>query len=290
MQKHRRLLIIFLLLSFILQGCSAVSETTSVDDSAYVKLYALNVGKADALILQVGSKNYLIDTGTSKTFDSLKYALNKLNITHLDAVILTHTDKDHGGGMKKLSKSDISVSEWYASKYYIDKTPDKHQAYLAASLHNKEPIFLMAGDVIQIDEASHFSVIGPISFDSDSENSNSLVMILHTPEGKIFFAADMEHKEELEVIRSGAVEQCEVLKVAHHGEGDATSLNLAATVRPQVAIISTSTQEEKDTPDKDVLRILNTVNAQIAVTQDAKGGVLVTLRNGTATTHLFEFN
>ena len=75
---------------------------------------------------------------------------------------------------------------------------------------------------------------------------------------------------------------CQVLKVAHHGGGDATSKALLTLVKPQVAVISTSTAEREDTPAPTVLQRLLKAGADVAVTQDGGAGVLVTLANGRA--------
>ena len=88
-------LLMSLLSSLMIGGVpSAAAEEMS--------LLVLNVGKADAMLLRSGDSAYLIDTGRGRTFDTLEKALDSLNVAHLDGVIITHTDSDHVGGLKKL--------------------------------------------------------------------------------------------------------------------------------------------------------------------------------------------
>lgn len=270
----------------LLMGCETPidtkAEVTVTGEPAIVRMLVPNIGKADALIIQVGTHSFLVDAGTAKQYEKLEKAFAALGITHLDAVFLTHTHSDHGGGMKKLADSDITVDNWYASAYYVEKTPEKHQAFLAAQKRGQSVQFLKAGDSVPIADDAYFEIVGPVSLAPDAENNNSLAMILHTSQGRIFLAGDMQVPEELEVLQTGRVVPCEVLKVGHHGDNTATSYNLATAIRPQIAVISTSTKEEPDTPSGDVLRTLRAVGATVLVTQDMTDAIMITLQNGVA--------
>lgn len=94
---------------------------------------------------------------------------------------------------------------------------------------------------------------------------------------------DMQIQEELMALKTQRVVSCEVLKVGHHGDNTASGFNFISVVRPQIAVISTSTQEERDTPSGEVLLALRGVGAQTFVTQNAGDGVLVTLKDKIAT-------
>lgn len=287
------LLLIGTLLTACAQAPAAPSAETTLPpqsvQSPPVRMLAVNVGKADALIIQAGGLNFLVDSGLSKTYGQLEEALKWMQIDRLDAVFLTHTDKDHGGGLKKLAASDMPIGAWYASAYYVDKTHEKHQAVVASGARGQAVTFLKAGDEVAVSDAVRFEVIGPVELAPDSENNNSLVMILHTPEGKILLTGDMQIQEELSVLKTGKVQACEVLKVGHHGDDTASSYNLLSAVRPQIAVISTSTLEEKDTPAGTVLLSLKKVGAQTFVTQNASGGVLVGLSGFKATAEYVSF-
>ena len=130
-----------LLLSLI----TLISSAGHASDGDY--LYMINVGKGDAIIVHAADKNYLIDTGKSGAFVSVLSALNRLNISKLDGVFLTHTDKDHSGGLKKLAKSDISVARWFAPAYYIDEE-DKHPLVKALKKTDAAIVWLKANSHI----------------------------------------------------------------------------------------------------------------------------------------------
>lgn len=266
----------------IMTGCTDHDKIDIPEAKIKVELFALNVGKADAMLITVEDKQYLVDTGTKDGYDELEETLVELGATHLDGVFLTHTDKDHGGGMKKLSESDIQVDAWYASAIYHEKDPEDHQAIKAAKERDTDVVWLHAGETLEIGHDCRFEVLGPLVPDKDKENNNSLVLRLVTPEGNALLTGDMEHEAEERLLESGADVQAVYLKVGHHGRDDATGIEFAAAVSPDVAVISTYTPDQPDSPSDEVLKILNDVGATVYVTQDNGMGVKTELRAGKA--------
>lgn len=263
----------FLLLMVSLWLCvSCASAETAVT------LQAVNVGKADALILRCGTSTYLIDTGTRESWGSLSRALHGQGIDHLDGVILTHTDKDHGGGAWALAQSSVSIDNWYASVWYTRKEKN-HPGINAAALRGQEVIWLQQGMTLPLDGGS-MTVLGPMYEDPDKENNNSVVLLVEAVGGRMLLTGDMELPEEKHLLTAGLIPTCDVLKVGNHGESDATSQALIDAVQPKIAVISTNTAEEPDTPAPRVLRLLQ--GAEVYQTQDAEAGVLVRISGGTA--------
>ncbi len=259
---------------------------TALAESPYEKadkpltLFAVNVGKGDALLLNCGAETYLIDAGLQENWGALSCALENLHVTHLTGVILTHTDKDHGGGLLPLATSSIQVDAWYAPDYFTGKM-SKNPAVEAAALRGEEVHFLRVGDELPLGNG-RLLVIGPMSL-SETENCNSLVLVAEAAGGRMLLTGDMEFPEENELLAAGVIPACDVIKIANHGENDATSEALIRTVKPEIAIISTSTKAEPDTPSGRVLALLDTADVKTYQTQDAQAGILVTIDQGEVT-------
>ena len=261
--------------------------TTACAEGETLTLFSINVGKGDALLLSAGEQTYLIDTGKVEHWGDLSRALKTLGVTHLTGVIATHTDKDHVGGLWPLATSSIQVDGWYASAFFEGVKEKKHPAVVAAKLCGQEVVWLRAGDVLPLG-AGELRVIGPLTA-SKTENCNSLVLLAVGGGGRMLLAGDMEHPEEFELLNAGLIPRCEVLKVGNHGEEDATSEALVRYVQPRIAVISTSTQEEPDTPSMAVMRNLRGRGAQIFETQKAACGVMVTLTDGVPDARLMNY-
>ena len=275
MRRYHRLLPLLLAAVLLLAGACARAEET-------VQALFINVGKADAALFLLGDQRFLVDTGTKDSYDQLERVLTAYGVTQLSGVVITHTDKDHVGGLKKLLKSDIAVDRVYAGTLHSEKSLEDHPVYEAAEKYGAPLTWLSAGETVALADGCAFHVLGPLSQDDEKENNNSLVLRLTTPQGDMLLTGDMELAEESELIEAGLISQAAVLKVAHHGNEDATGWQFVLLARPQWAVISTSSVEKPETPSSKVLSRLKDVKANVAVTQDAEVGILVTLEDGQA--------
>jgi len=270
--------ILLILLCLVLALASAL-PVQAENSSLPLSLLAINVRKADALLLRSGDSAYLIDTGTEESAPALLTALREENVTRLDGVILTHTHQDHVGGLEALLASDIVIDRVYASGYYNKKKESKHPAVKAVKGTGLEVTFLFAGDTLPLDGGS-LTVIGPLEKNADIENNNSLVLLAEGGGGKILLTGDMEFPEEKSLLKAGAVPAADVLKIGNHGESDATSYELVTTVNPSLAVISTNSDDEPDTPSPLVLQVLAACNVNVVFTEGTQRGVEITLKDG----------
>ena len=270
--------ILLILLCLVLALASAL-PVQAENSSLPLSLLAINVRKADALLLRSGESAYLIDTGSEESAPALLTALRGENVTRLDGVILTHTHQDHVGGLEALLASDIVIDRIYASGYYNKKKESKHPAVKAVKGTGLEVTFLFAGDTLPLDGGS-LTVVGPLEKNEELENNNSLVLLAEGGGGKILLTGDMEFPEEKSLLKAGVVPSADVLKIGNHGEGDATSYELVTTVNPSLAVISTNSDDEPDTPSPLVLQVLAACNVNVVSTEGTQRGVEITLKDG----------
>ena len=277
----KTILIGILALSLLVTGCTGEKAA-----EPEMSLLAINVRKADALLLRCGASAYLIDTGSKKSADDMLAVLRSEGITRLNGVILTHTHADHVGGLKALLESGIEIENIYTSKYYVLKKEDgKHPVDKAIKKKDYEVTYLAAGDTLPLD-GGKLTVVGPLEKNEEAENCNSLVLLAEGGGGSILLTGDMEFPEEASLLDAGLIPHADVLKIANHGESDATSDALVAAVSPSLAVISTNTVDEPDTPDPRVMRLLSGANIPVLITQDSEKGILVTLRDGEVITEI----
>ena len=89
-------------------------------------IFRILSGRSNVFLLTNGTKNILIDTGTSRHWNKLVRRLNDLGVTHLDYLILTHTHFDHAGNARRIK--------------------EKYQA--SVIVHRSEASFLESGKMI----------------------------------------------------------------------------------------------------------------------------------------------
>ena len=249
----------------LLAGCAAAPAEEA-------RVFFIDVGKGDAALVMAGERNYLVDAGPKDAWDRVAAALAHYKVGKLDGVFLTHGDKDHSGGLKELSKSGIGVDAWYASDLYdLDRDVDEHPAEDAAESRGQYPVYLSAGEAV-----GPFIVLGPLTRDKDDDN-NSMVLMLETSAGRALLTGDMKFDEEEEILSSGRPLRCDLIKIAHHGNSDATSEHLIEAAAPRIAVVSTDSGERPELPDQRVVRLLNDRDIPLFSTWQSGGGVLVTL-------------
>ena len=76
---------------------SNADEKTTIN--SYFKITFLDVGQADAALIECDDKYMLIDGGNRGDSDLIYTVLKNKNIKHLDLIVGTHAHEDHIGGL-----------------------------------------------------------------------------------------------------------------------------------------------------------------------------------------------
>ena len=276
------LALLVVLAGLFLSGCTAGGER-----GEKAEVLVINVGKGDAILVKTRGRAYLIDAAKAERWGMVQSMLKQEGVTSLNGVFLTHTDKDHAGGLVPLAQSGIEVGAWYASGYCLDYGHgEKHPAVQAAALRGREVTWLYAGDGVD----GLFDVLAPSVAATDKDDNNSLVMMLNAGGGKVLLTGDMEFPEEEVLLNSGAALGCDILKVANHADNDTLSEAFANAARPKLALISTDPYEKTGTPDAGLLSRLEAVGTQVYRTDFTEAGLRATLEAGGAKVESVSWN
>lgn len=247
------------------------SEETHFDGAAHdVSVFFVNVGKADCAVVSVDSHFWLVDTGTEASFMNVYAALRLLGAESIDGVILTHCHSDHIGGLYALARG-FSVGRVCSPAIQIDRTPIDSAVYS----NGLSGMTVKEGDTIPVSEDVFFEVMAPSKLNEDDDNDNSLVVMLRANGRSFLFTGDMQFAEDTILAGSGKDIACDVLKVANHGNPDATSQAFAEAASAQIAVISTNTSVDKNSANPIVIEKLGA--ELVLVTQEHELGVLVTV-------------
>lgn len=203
-----------------------------------VELVALDVGQGDAFLLRDGRRSVLIDGGGWPQGDFggrvLLPALAAAGVKRLDAVLLTHADLDHCGGLADLVRY-LPVPEVWTARLPADPPACARRLLAAPGVRQR---VLVRGDTRWIGRI-RIDVLHPDAGDNGADNDLSLVILAEIGTHRILLTGDVEaHAETLLVRRDAAKLRADVLKVAHHGSKSSTSAGWLDAVAPRLALIS----------------------------------------------------
>ena len=231
---------LFLLLILLCLPCTAESDLRE----GPMELVFFSLGKADAILLRTDAGAVMIDAGTEKKAKSLTRQLESMGIEHLDALIVTHFDKDHVGGADQIL-DELSVGRVYEPDYSKDsKQVDQYRDSLAAS--GSEIVTLRDNASFTVDGVTYRIDIANESFyGRDEENDFSLVVRVQYGDVRMLFPGDIENPRIAELLDEGDL-QADLLKVPHHGKSEKLSSEFFKAVSPSWAVVTDSDEEPAD--------------------------------------------
>jgi competence protein ComEC len=270
-----RKIILMVLSVLVLTSCSTESaEQQNIQYDNEVSVVFINVGKADSALLMINDKAYLIDTGSNKSVPALFRALAIMGVEKIDGLFLTHTHSDHIGGTDELAQK-YQIDRLYSAVFSMNNKNGENKINNLASELELAHTKLNAGDTVEVERDIAFQVIAPLVYNEDDDNDNSLVLLIELNGKRFLFTGDMQFTQENTVLSKGIDISAHILKVGNHGNKDATSSRFAKAVSPEYAIISTDTEDDKDSAHSSVIG--NLKPAATLLTQDYIYGIKMTV-------------
>lgn len=197
-----------------------------------LELRFLDVGQADAIVIQLGRTAALVDAGRG---DDIVLVLEELGIDSLVAAIGSHNHDDHIGGMDAVLWS-VPVGMYLSN----GREPGNTNAdNVEANLEEKQvPTPTPPWQPIRLGDATIRVFPSPLE-DGPSENNASLVVLVERGGFTALLTGDSEREELAALLQvPGLIPDVDVLKAAHHGADDAVSPGWIHRTRPEVVVIS----------------------------------------------------
>lgn len=226
-----------------------------------VTITFLNVGKADAILIDANNTLTVIDTGTSDTSSILIDEINNLGYTKIDMLIITHFDKDHVGGAYDLV-SNFNIDNIYMT--YQVKENDETTLFLnAVKEKNVSNETLLENKTLTLGEIKYDIYAATNSYTKDESNNSSLAIMATYGQNKFFFAGDAEKQRIKELVKLDI--KADLLKVPHHGTIEDNSNDLIKKVSPSISIITSS---DTDLEDEELKQLLIDNNSSVYLTRN----------------------
>lgn len=196
----------------------------------------LSVGDGDAAVIETKNKTIVMDTGKSGK-EVRNYLIYK-GKDSIDAIILSHAESDHFGGLGLLLKN-------FNVKAIMDNGHVLYSEDMLKFLNKREIVVkhLSTGDVINDGRDISMTILNPdktfVSKDKGvSDNNYALVIKVILGQSSFLFTGDIEEEAETRLLRHGEMLSSTVLKVAHHGSITSSESLFIKYVSPKAAVIS----------------------------------------------------
>lgn len=243
----------------LLTGCASASAN-GTDAKSLLTTTVLKIGKADAIVITQGEHAMVIDCGEEEDGLELKEFLAKNGIDHLEALIITHYDKDHVGGADTIVEAvdidRILVPDYDgASTEYADFVTAVESKDLTMERLTESVSFTLGDALVTVDPPLDYSSVEEAKDDPLLEIDNNLSLITTIIHGnnRLLYMGDAEKARIKEFLTTEAAVDCDFLKVPHHGVYTTALNDLLDAVTPEYAAINDSA---KNPADDETLQLL----------------------------------
>ncbi|MCD8390887.1 MAG: DNA internalization-related competence protein ComEC/Rec2 [Firmicutes bacterium] len=273
----------FVTISVTLFALTAAGAAAKINT---MEINFVNVGQGDGAFIKMPFKNetVLIDGGGGSEYNKdynpgesiyLPY-LESEGVSNVPCAIISHCHKDHIQGIIAAAEN-LNVEH-----IYLPASTDEDNEYLAELKEVAEKrgctLHYVSEDTrLTFDSGLTIDILAPsgTALLSDDENDQSLLVKVTNGENDCMFTGDMTTLSEYNFLKSGRVDEAEILKVAHHGSAYSSREEFIEAVNPEYSVISVGADNAYGHPARQTLErladstILRTdENGDIKITAD----------------------
>lgn len=219
-----------LFLSFLLAGCALESG-----DSPAPRAEVLfpDVGQGHATVVAVDGKCVLIDAGP---FDTAPAWVSRLPCASLEAVLVTHWDLDHRGGLDSvLARLPVGVL-CYGHSPAEDSVKARLDGFCRQAARGC--LKVSSGQNLSTLPGIAWTVLSTGADSLPDGNGTSVVSRVSDASGSLLVAGDLDSlgEQSLATALGSSALRSDLLLLSHHGSAGSNSLAWLGAVRPSLAV------------------------------------------------------
>lgn len=237
-------------------------------------VHFIDVGQADATLLQSGGEYCLVDAGDTDSEQKLMDYLEQRGVTRLKLLVMSHPHADHIGSMaavlEKIEVEQVLLPDFDKAPYPTTRLFETVMEAIEASgatVTTAAPgqSFPVGGGSLQVLAAG---------VETDNYNDLSQVLLFESGELSVLLSGDGEKPVEQAALDAGVVPRADVFKAAHHGSDTSNTMEFLQAVQPQYGAISCGLGNSYGHPHAEPLERFAQVGAQVLRT-DQDGSVVI---------------
>lgn len=244
---------ILLALCLIVIFYTTRDEEPPAPTAGQMEIYGFDVGQGDSTFIRTKEDAILIDGGNNGKGEDVVRYLQELGVKRLTAVIATHPDADHIGGLDTVLDA-FPVDSVYAPR--VTHTTETYRDFLLAVKREGVTIKSVKAGLKIPSEAARFTFLAPLTDGTQDLNSWSAVLRVEHGQDRFLFMGDAPIRTEQQLLESNTDVRADVLKLGHHGADTSSSLPFLQAVSPKRALISAGKDNAYRHPRPSVLQEL----------------------------------
>ena len=187
----------------------------------------------------------LIDAGMPDYVPVLIRNLERLGVTRLDYLMISHPHDDHAGGVYTPGgiPEHFEIGKAFYNGAYNAHWSDPHRLESVLAAHNVPLETVSEGWTLDIGEVRLRAIspsaetAGQYFTTTDDINNSSIVLRMDYRDFSALFTGDIYKLKEAELVREKPeLLDVDLLKMPHHGNGTSNSKGFAAAVTPKLAV------------------------------------------------------
>jgi len=242
-----RVIAVVLIVPLLFPGTGKIPQGT-------YRVVFLDVGQGTSVVVRTSNHTLIYDTGDqfSRNFSVADAVLipflRSMGVSTIDTLVVSHADRDHSGG------ADEVLDEFIVDRLMLSSPlPQRPDA---------SHVMCKRGDSWAWDNVS-FAILHPQANPAGSENDRSCVLRISTAGGvRTLLPGDIETYGEGMLLRSGALQQVEILLSPHHGSATSSGAQFINELQPKFVIHSTGFKNRFKFPKSDVTDRYRAANAR----------------------------
>ena len=266
---------ILLALCLIVIFYTTRDEEPPASTAGQMEVYGFDVGQGDSTFIRTKEDAILIDGGNNGKGEDVVRYLQELGVKRLTAVIATHPDADHIGGLDTVLDA-FPVDSVYAPR--VTHTTETYRDFLLAVKREGVTIKSVKAGLEIPSTAARFTFLAPLTDGTRDLNSWSAVLRVEHGQDRFLFMGDAPIRTERQLLESDEDLRADVLKLGHHGADTSSSLPFLQAVNPKRALISAGQDNAYRHPRPSVLQELKA--EQITIDRTDQNGTIQYISTG----------
>ena len=258
---------------------------------AYLHIVACDVGQGDAILMQNGSSQVLVDGGVgSRVLDCLGKYMPFWD-RQIEIIVLTHPQADHFSGLIEVFKR-FKVGYFLAPG--VDNSTQGYQVLKDLVMSSQVQIVnpsegmnvrlgKMYLDIINptsklLASENVLGSVGEIGMFTTTRDLNDFSVVFNLTFGSFdaILTGDIGQEREKAILTTGKIKEVEYIKIPHHGSRNGLTKEFLDATSPSVAVISVGAKNTYGHPHKEILDMLKTAGVKVLRTDEMGDVEIVT--------------